>query len=190
MIEKHIKSEDDEIIELYFARDELAIDKTDKKYGGFLYSIAYNILADREDCLECQNDTYLGLWNSIPPNRPRVFLSYISQIMRRIAINRYKEKHAKKRVPSELTVALDELEYAICEGSDLNAEELATLINSFLRSLTVRERYIFIERYYMSTPVKDIARELGVSSATLYRELLHQRMALAEHLKENGVNDI
>lgn len=79
---------DEQIIELYWRREEKAIQETDKKYGQFLFRIAYNILHERLDCEECQNDTYLGVWNAIPPTRPTVFPAFITQIMRRIAINR------------------------------------------------------------------------------------------------------
>ena len=98
---------DEQIIELYWQREERAIQETDKKHGQFLFRIAYNILHDRLDCEECQNDTYLGVWNAIPPTRPTVFPAFITQIMRRIAINRYKEKTSKKRIPSELTVSME-----------------------------------------------------------------------------------
>lgn len=64
---------DEQIIELYWQREERAIQETDKKHGQFLFRIAYNILHDRLDCEECQNDTYLGVWNAIPPTRPTVF---------------------------------------------------------------------------------------------------------------------
>lgn len=37
--------EDNQIIKLYFERSEQAIKETDTKYGGYCYSIAYNILA-------------------------------------------------------------------------------------------------------------------------------------------------
>ena len=83
---------DEQIIELYWQREERAIKETDVKYGQFLFRIAYNILHDRSDSEECQNDTYLGIWNAIPPTRPVVFPAFITQIMRRTAI---KKKQAR-----------------------------------------------------------------------------------------------
>ena len=94
--------EDEEIIELYWARNERAISETDKKYKNYLYTIAYNILHDALDCEECLNDTYLGTWNTIPPTRPNVFQAFISKIMRNTAIGRYNKNTADKRVPSEM----------------------------------------------------------------------------------------
>ena len=61
---------DHEIIELYWARNESAITATAEKYGSYCHTIAYNILRNKEDAEECANDTYLGAWNSIPPQRP------------------------------------------------------------------------------------------------------------------------
>ena len=61
------------IIELYFARNEKAIEETDKKYGKLCFSVANNILFNDEDSEECVNDTYLSVWNKIPPTRPNNF---------------------------------------------------------------------------------------------------------------------
>ena len=90
---------DPEIIELYWARDERAIDETDKKYRQYLHRIAYNIVHDDLDCEECLNDTYLGTWNRIPPTRPNAFQLFLSKIMRNIAIDRYRKNSAKKNIP-------------------------------------------------------------------------------------------
>ena len=100
---------DEEIIELYWKRNEDAIQQTDVKYGKYLFTIAYNIVHDRLDSEECLNDTYLGTWNKIPPERPLVFNVFLSRIMRNVAINRYKKNNAAKRVPQGLIVPLEEL---------------------------------------------------------------------------------
>lgn len=109
LIEKQAVVADEQIIEMYWQRNELAIQETDKKYGQFLFRIAYNILHDRLDCEECQNDAYIDTWNAIPPTRPIVFSAFITQITRRIALDRYKEKSRKKRIPSELTVSIEDM---------------------------------------------------------------------------------
>lgn len=69
---------DHEIIELYWARNESAITATAEKYGNYCHTIAYNILRNKEDAEECANDTYLGAWNSIPPQRPNRLSIYLS----------------------------------------------------------------------------------------------------------------
>ena len=87
---------DDEIIELYWKRDENAIKETDKKYKNYLFSVAYNIVSNQQDCEECLNDTYSGVWNAIPPNRPNVLKAFLTAIMRRVAVNRYNMNQAQK----------------------------------------------------------------------------------------------
>ena len=101
---------DERIIELYWSREESAITETDRKYGQLLYQIAHRILNDRLDSEECQNDTYLKVWNTVPPTRPTVLRSFLAKISRNLALNRYKEKNRQKRVPSQLTDAFDDLE--------------------------------------------------------------------------------
>ncbi len=182
---------DAEIIELYFVRDEKAIKLTDKKYGAYLFTVAFNILGDRLDCEECRNDTYLDTWNAIPPHRPLSLKAFLTRIIRCRAVNRYKQKNSKKRIPSELTVSVDELYAALESGEDVaacrDAEQLGALIESFLRSIPERQRHIFIERYYMASSADAIARELSLSVWTVYKELDKTREALRAYLAENEV---
>lgn len=105
--ERQTVTTDERIIDLHWQRDEAAIKETDGKYGRFIFRIAYNILHNRQDCEECQSDTYLDLWNAIPPTRPAVFPAFITKVMRCIALDKYKEKTAKMRIPSEYTVSYD-----------------------------------------------------------------------------------
>lgn len=182
---------DEQIIELYWQREEKAIRETDKKYGQFLFRIAYNILHDRLDCEECQNDTYLGVWNAIPPTRPTVFPAFITQIMRRVAINRYKEKTSKKRIPSELTVSMEDvnaiLHSDISVAAEYEAAEVGKLINNYVRSLSERQRYIFIDRFYLAESVETIANDLSISVPTVYREIEKIKQGLKLHLERNDI---
>lgn len=182
---------DEHIIDLYWRRDEAAIRATDQKYGPFLTKIAYHILRDELDCEECRNDTYLGAWNAIPPARPAVLPAFLTQIMRRTAINRYKERTAKKRVPSELTVSMEELNSALrsdeTADSSLEAKELGRLISAYVRGLPARQRYIFIDRFYLAEPVETIAADLSISAPTVYREIRTIKRGLREYLERNDV---
>ena len=182
---------DEKIIELYWARDERAINETDFKYRRYLRTVAYNIVRDRQDSEECLNDTYLGAWNSIPPSRPRVLKAFLTVIMRRIAINRYHSNSKKGVVPSEMTVSLSELENCLSEvsGDDrqVSAEYLGHVISDFLRSLNERRRFIFMSRYYMAEPIDSIARELGVSRSTVNKELAAIRDLLWKKLESEGI---
>ena len=181
---------DEYIIELFWQRDQSAIDKTDRKYGRYLYTVAYNLLHDPLDCEECKNSTYLGAWNAIPPDRPDVFKAYLTKIMRRISINRFKEKTRQKRVPSELTESLSELGLDPVDRStpeeELEAIELGRVISRYLRGLDDRGRCVFISRYYFADPIKQIAKNFGVTESAIYKELTAIRDGLKEHLEREG----
>ena len=182
---------DEEIIELYWTRKENAIDETDKKYGQLLFKIAYNILNDRLDSEECQSDTYLSVWNTVPPTRPTVFCAFISSIARRIAINKYKEATRKKRIPSQLTISMEDLKESL--HSDLSveeeysADELGKLINNYVWSLNKRQRCIFVGRFYMAEPIEELAKTLHIAVPTVYREIKKIKQGLKEYLIKNGV---
>ncbi|MBE6577226.1 MAG: sigma-70 family RNA polymerase sigma factor [Ruminococcaceae bacterium] len=181
---------DEQIIDLYWVRNESAITETDRKYKRYLYSIAYNILHDELDCEECLNDTYLGTWNSIPPTRPSIFQIFLSKIMRNTAVVRYKYNTASKRVPSEFKTSLDELNgcipYTESAEEAYLLEELSRVISDFLRSLPERRAFIFVCRYYCSDSISNIAQMLHTSESTVFRELTAIRNSLKELLIKEG----
>ncbi len=183
--------DDDAIITLFWQRDEAAIRETDSKYGGMLYRIAYNILADNEDAEECKNDAYLGLWRGIPPARPGVFPAFASRMIRNIAINRYKEKRSKKRIPSSMTASLEELSAVLVSDTETESivtfKELGVLISTYVQNLSKRERYLFIGRFYMGETMEHLAKGLGVGIATVHRILEKLKQELKAYLKGNGV---
>ena len=181
---------DEQIVELYWQRDERAIRETDRKYQHFLLTVAHNILRDAQDCEECLNDTSLGAWNAIPPARPKVLQAFLATIMRRTAIDRYKAGKRQKRIDSELTVALSEVEEFLANGSDpaaeLDARELGRVISEFIRALPKRRMYIFMSRYYTARPIGEIARLLGCSESTVNKEIAAIKHDLKEKLEKEG----
>lgn len=183
---------DEQIIDLYWKRDENAIKQTDRKYGKYLYVIAYNIVHDRLDCEECLNDTYLGTWNRIPPQRPSVFQVFLSRIMRNIAIDKFRHNRATKRVPSEMLVSLEELDDCMPSApsteDDLANDRLAKLLNDFVQALDDRKQFIFVCRYYYADKVSSIAHMLQVGEATVFRELAEIRKNLKNYLEKEGIN--
>ena len=184
-------TDDERIIDMYWERNPDAIQKTDHKYGSLLRNVAYNILSDYQDCEECQNDTYLKIWNTIPSTRPPTFFSYVIRIMREIAIDRFRKKSRKKRIPSQLTISLEELE-ALSTGVTVEdvyeAKELGKLISEYVRGLSDRQRYIFMDRYYFAEPVERIASDLSVSTQVVYKEIRKIKQGLKEYLEGNGVH--
>ncbi len=181
---------DEKIIDLYWERDEKAIEETDFKYKRYLFSVVYNILHDRLDCEDCLSDTYLGAWNSMPPSRPFVLKAFLTVIARRCAIRRYHSKMRKSVIPSEMTVALSELEdFISCDGDvdeDFDAERLGHVIGDFVRSLSERRQFIFMSRYYAAQPIDTIAGDLGLSRSMINKELASIRTALKEKLESEG----
>ena len=183
---------DKDIVDLYWDRDEKAIDETDKKYGKYLYTIAYNIIHSRLDCEECLNDTYLGTWNAIPPQKPVSLQNFLSRITRNIAIDKYRERSASKRIPSELVESLDELGETLSYDGSLEEEAavsaVAEELNKFLRELDERDQFIFVCRYYYCDKVSEIAEMLGVSERTVFRSLTVMRDELKDKLESEGIN--
>ena len=177
---------DEQIIALYWGRDEQAIVETDLKYKNYLFTIAYNIVHDKSDCEECLNKTYFAVWNAIPPSRPNVLKAFLSTIMRRIAINRYQSNLRH----SEMTVALSELEEFLSGDesidSQFDAKELGRVISEFARTLNQRRRFIFLSRYYAAEPIDTIAKELSLSRSMVNKELAAIRNALKEKLESEG----
>ncbi len=185
------KITDEQIVDLYMDRDEKAISETDSKYGSMLYTIAYNILYDPLDCEECKNDTYLGTWNAIPPSRPAMLSAFISKIMRNIAMKKYRDKTRQKRIPSEMTVSIDELhEFLHSEKApeaEYEAKELGKVISEYVRGLTERQRFVFFARFYLGKTIEQIAKEYGVGLATVHNEINKIKQGLKTHLEGNGV---
>ena len=142
---------DDQIIQLYFDRSEQAIKETDTKYGGYCYSIAYNILTNPEDAEESVSDTYLSAWNAMPPRRPSILATFLGKITHRLAIDRWRYRNACKRGGGVVTLALDELEDCASQDSlekAMDRKELAVAFNGFLESLPETERLVFLSRYW------------------------------------------
>jgi len=181
---------DEDIIGLYFMRDENAIKQTDIKYRNYLMSVAYYIVHNRQDSEECLNDTYLGAWNSIPPSRPKSLQAFLTAIMRRVAVSCYRAKNSKKRIPSEFVESISDFEDMLEDDYDMekeyNAKELGESISAFVRSLSERQIYIFMGRYYFSRSIEDIADALGVSRSTVNKEIYAIKTGLRQKLESEG----
>lgn len=184
---------DGEIVSLFFERSESAIDSTDKKYGAYLLRFAFSILADERDSEECRNDVYLALWNSIPPDRPQSFKAYVTRIMRNLAIDRYRRNHSQKEGANEYALGLDELYECFSSASGVEKEvedrALSALLNRFVRSLGKQDRYIFVARFYLCKPVKEIAANVGKSETTVFNRLTAVKKKLAKELRKEGFED-
>ena len=182
--------EDTEIIDLYWQRDQRAIDETHGKYGGFLAGIAWNILRSHSDAEECVNDTYLRTWNAIPPQRPHSLLAFVCVLVRRYSIMRYRANIAVKR-NSSYDVAFDEIKE--CFAAPVNVEGtvevklLTRTIEEFLDTLTQENRVIFLRRYWFSDSYEQIAERTGLTVKNISVRLTRTRKQLREYLREKEV---
>lgn len=182
--------EDEEILDLYYSRNETAIIETNSKYGSYCYSIANNILQSHENSEECVNDTWLKAWNSIPPNRPTFFSAFLAKITRHLAINKFKYEMAIKRGGSVTVVAINELEECISGTYDITSsldfKELENSLNTFLASLPVRDGNIFICRYFFVMEITEIANKYMLKDNTVSAILSRTRKKLKKHLEKEG----
>lgn len=175
--------EDHQIIELYFARDEQAIMQTAARYGKLCQQVTMNIVGNRSDAEECVNDTYLKLWNSIPPARPRSLSAFISRIARNIAIDRYRSLHSKGH-NRDLEVALEEL--SEITPPDTSQEVLKELVQIFLRGLENTDRRLFLGRYWYASSVKALAKAWGMTPNAVSLRLYKTREKFKAFLTERG----
>lgn len=183
--------EDNQIIDLYFARSEQAIQETDTKYGGYCYSIAYNILTNQEDAEESVSDTYLSAWNAIPPRRPSLLAAFLGKVTRNISLDRWRKYRAFKRGGGQVEIALEELKD--CVSGEASAEEKAirreilASLNKFLETLNDVERNIFLCRYWYLDSIAEIAEKSGFSDSKV-KSMLHRiRKRLNAHLEKEGL---
>ena len=181
---------DEQIVKMYWQRDESAITVTQKKYNAYLLKIAYNILNNHEDSEESVNDTYLAAWNSIPPQKPAVLSTYLGKLTRRISISLFRRKNADKRQGGEFALSFSEME-DVMEGNmepekEMEVQILGELLNKFLRSLKSDERRTFIGRYYYMDPLKEVAAYCGMSEGKAKTMLFRTRVKLKEYLKKEG----
>lgn len=182
--------EDSEIVALLYARSERAIEALGAKYGAAIWRIAMNILNDRRDAQECVNDTYLGVWNSVPPQNPDPLVAYVCKIARNAAINRYHANLAGKR-NSRYAVALEELVRELPSRetveSEYDARELARAIDRFLAGLPAVDRVLFVRRYWYADSVADIAAALRLRGGAVSLRLFRVRKRLRAFLMKEGI---
>lgn len=179
---------DDEIIELYWERNENAIKHTDVKYRAYLMKVANNILHDLQDSEECLNDTYLSAWNTIPPERPYLLKAFLASIMRNQALMVCRMQSRQKRTVNSQVVSLAELDDVISDCTDIDdTRELALVIDAFLSGLDKDQRYIFISRYYFGKPIDQITKEMGVSRSKINKQIAQLKRSLKEALAKEGI---
>ena len=178
---------DDELVELYFAREEKALRETDRIYGRELFDLSYRILADREDAEENQSDTYLAAWRSMPPTRPYSLCAYLHRICRNLALKRIARKNRQKR-SARIVELTDEIAGCLPGGNveeEADTRELGRLLSAFLKTLEQEDRFILMARCFHMDSTTDIAAVLGCSEGSVRTRLYRTRLKLKKYLEKN-----
>ena len=183
--------EDGDIIALYLERNQEAIAETEKKYGRYCYSIAYNILYNAEDAEESVNDALMNAWNSIPPHIPSILSAFLGKLTRYVSLKKWRYARAQKRGGGEITLAYEELSDCIPGNKsveeELQEKELAEIIDRFLDELPAAERHIFICRYWYFDDISTISKQFGFSNSKVKSMLYRIRKKLLFRLNKEGV---
>ncbi len=183
--------EDAAIVDLYWQRSDQAIPETDRKYGRYCHTIAYNICTNYEDAEECVNDTWFRAWNLMPDQRPSVLSAFLGAISRNLALDRYRRRTRKKRGGGETELALDELDDCVpAHGGveqQIEERELEQAVDAFLATLSASDRKIFVARYWFVATVKEIAARLDCSPGKVKTTLYRLRGRLRTYLQEEGL---
>ena len=166
---------DADIVALYWARDEQAIAQTAQKFGAYCRKIAMNLLGSQEDAEECENDTWMAAWNSMPQNRPDKLAPYLGRITRNLALDLRERQNAKKRGGGQTTAL------------EVESAETARSISAFLRSQPEQARNIFIRRYWYCDATADIAKRYGIGESKVRVTLHRMRTKLKAYLEKEGV---
>lgn len=182
--------DDKRIVDLYLHRDEAAIAQTSRKYGSQLRSLAYGIVEDQNTAEECENDTYMKAWSSIPPHEPKEYLfAFLARITRHIALNFCRERGRLKRSAFICELSA-EMEQCIPVPDDtecrIDAMILCEAINKFLTALTEEKRNIFVRRYWYMDSIASISQRYGVTQSKVKSILFRSRNQLREYLDKEG----
>ena len=182
---------DEQIVSLYWERNEDAIRETKHKYSRYLVSVAQNILGNNEDAEECENSTYLAAWNSIPPHRPKMLSTYLGKIIRNLALKAMRAQKADKRGGGEARLSFDELSECIPASfsmdDSITDDQLANILSAFLRTLPDADRRLFICRYFHCDSIATLSQTFGMKESRVKMTLMRTRQKLATYLVEKGV---
>lgn len=182
--------DDREIVELFLARDESAIQRTSEKYGRRLRSLSYGIVKNAQTAEECEDDTYLESWNTIPPNEPKEYLyAFLARIIRHISLNCCRARSRLKRsayiceLSTEMEQCIPAPDDCECRMDDI---ALRDVINDFLATLSEEKRNIFLRRYWYLDSIADISERYDFSESKVKTTLFRSRNQLREYLEKGG----
>lgn len=180
--------EERQILALLLDRAEAAISALAGAYGRRLLATAQNILCSPEDAEECVSDTYLAVWNAIPPRQPDPLSGFVYRTGRNLALKRLRDRSAQKR-DSRYNLSLDELAGCLQGASledEIDARLLGRAIDRFLDSLSRENRVLFLRRYWFGDSVRELSAQFHLSENTLSVRLSRIRSQLKTYLIKEG----
>jgi len=182
--------QDEQIVALYWNRDEDAITESDRHYGAYCRRIAMNILSSHEDSEECVNDTWHRTWENVPPQKPNSLAAFFGRIVRNLSISRYRANRAKKRFDG-ITLLLSELDDCVpSHDSTERASEgrlISEAIDQWLSRLPKDDRVLFVRRYWFCEAVNTFAKEFGATQNQIAQRMLRLRRDLRSALEREGI---
>ena len=181
--------EDTHIIQLFFDRAERAIEALSTKYGKLCYRIAYNILCSHRDAEECENDTYLRVWNTVPPTWPDNLRAYVSRIARNLSLDRARYQARQKRC-APMDQLLSELSECIPAPVNVEADAddtVVQVVTAYLQSLDELTRVLFVRRYFYMDSVEMLARRFRMNASSVSTKLTRTRARLKTYLEQEGI---
>lgn len=185
--EQQHSMEDKRIIELFWKRDKQAIQEVERAYTPLLYQIAKNITSSDEDAEECVNDTYLRLWNNIPPECPASLRNYAARIVRNLAIDVYRKNQSRGK-GCEMVFIEEEADSVFGEiDSSYDTIELKEIINTFLEQLDEKNRGLFVCRYWQAESIKELSRHFHMRESAVKMRLSRTRDRFRNYLEKEGV---
>ncbi len=180
--------EDSKIVDLYWARDERAIEHSSKKYGRMLSSLSFSLLSSFEDAEECVNDTYVAAWGAMPDARPDYLGAFLSKLTRRISVDRLRKRTSEKRGGDQV---VSELSDCIPSGEDImeeyDSKRIREELDCFLGSQSKEKRVMFVLRYFYSRSISEIALQMGIGESKVKTTLYRLREELRKRLEEQDI---
>ena len=182
--------DDAELIAGLADRDDGALAALHRRYGGYCYAVAYNILGSREDAEEAVNDAMRAAWDAVPAAKPASLRAYLGKLTRNIALKRVRFDSAQKRGGGETAAVYEELSECLpgaeTAESAADAQELRRLLRDFVHGLPPAKRRVFLLRYWYFESVPAVAKATGCSEAKVTSMLFRLRAKLKEELVEGG----
>lgn len=180
----------EEIVSSLEARDSSVLSDIEKGFGALMRRIAINLGLDECDTDECMNDTFLEVWNTIPPKKPESIRSYVCMLMRRTVIDKIRYNTAAKRTFTLYDEISEELDCCMdVENTVIDEMCLPDILNKFLEEQSPRDREMFMRRYYEFEPINTIAFSMHISANNTSKRLSRMRTELKKTLKEWGYDN-